>query len=77
MLRMLRRGSQVGKYRLERRLGTGAFATVWQARDTIEHRRVAPEGESHADEDGYEWIILFTESDGARTGCEESNSACY
>ena len=38
---MLRRGSTVGKYRLERRLGSGAFSDVWQARDTVENRRVA------------------------------------
>jgi serine/threonine-protein kinase len=37
----LRRGSKLGKYRLERRLGRGAFATVWRARDTVENRDVA------------------------------------
>jgi len=37
----LRRGSQLGKYRLVRRLGRGAFADVWRARDTIEGREVA------------------------------------
>jgi serine/threonine-protein kinase len=38
---MLRRGSQLGKYKLERRLGSGAFSDVWKARDTVENRRVA------------------------------------
>jgi serine/threonine-protein kinase len=37
----LRKGSMLGKYRLERRLGQGSFASVWRARDTIEHRLVA------------------------------------
>ncbi len=37
----LRRGSRVGKYRLERRIGQGAFAEVWKARDTVENRNVA------------------------------------
>ncbi|MCZ6782814.1 MAG: serine/threonine-protein kinase, partial [Proteobacteria bacterium] len=37
----LRRGSMLGKYRLEKRLGRGAFATVWKARDTVENRHVA------------------------------------
>jgi serine/threonine-protein kinase len=38
---LLRRGSQLGKYRLERRIGKGAFADVWKARDTVEKRGVA------------------------------------
>ena len=37
----LRRGSRLGKYALEKKLGLGSFATVWQARDTVENRRVA------------------------------------
>ncbi len=37
----LRRGSRVGKYRLERQIGQGAFADVWKARDTVENRDVA------------------------------------
>jgi len=39
--RRLRRGSQLGKYRLERPIGEGGFAAVWRARDTVENRRVA------------------------------------
>jgi len=39
--RVFRRGSSLGKYRLERRIGQGAFASVWRARDTVEHRLVA------------------------------------
>jgi serine/threonine-protein kinase len=31
----------LGKYRLERRLGRGSFASVWRARDTVENREVA------------------------------------
>lgn len=36
-----RRGRRLGKYRLERRMGRGAFAEVWRARDTVERRDVA------------------------------------
>ncbi|MEE8558197.1 MAG: serine/threonine-protein kinase [Myxococcota bacterium] len=38
---VLRPGARLGKYRLGRRLGRGAFAEVWQARDTVENRKVA------------------------------------
>lgn len=38
---MFRRGTRLGKYRLERRIGEGAFAAVWRARDTVEGRGVA------------------------------------
>lgn len=41
MTKVLRRGSRLGKYRLERRIGEGASATVWKARDTVEGLRVA------------------------------------
>jgi serine/threonine-protein kinase len=37
----LRRGSRLGKYRLDRRLDRGGFAEVWKARDTVEGRAVA------------------------------------
>jgi serine/threonine-protein kinase len=37
----LRRGSQLGKYRLEARIGRGAFSDVWRATDLVERRRVA------------------------------------
>jgi serine/threonine-protein kinase len=37
----LRPRQKIGKYRLERRLGTGGFADVWQALDTVEGLRVA------------------------------------
>ena len=36
-----RRGSRLGKYRLIRPLGRGAFAEVWKARDLVESRDVA------------------------------------
>lgn len=39
--RPLRRGVVLHKYRIERRLGEGRFATVYQAYDTIEGGRVA------------------------------------
>lgn len=37
----MRRGSKLGKYRLDRRIGAGSFAEVWKARDSIERRDVA------------------------------------
>jgi hypothetical protein len=40
-LAALRRNARLGKYRLERRIGRGAFADVWKARDTVENRVVA------------------------------------
>ena len=39
--KLLRRGSRLGKYRLDRRLGRGAFSEVWKARDTVQQRNVA------------------------------------
>jgi eukaryotic-like serine/threonine-protein kinase len=38
---LLRKGSRLGKYRLDRRLGRGSFAEVWKARDTVENRDLA------------------------------------
>jgi serine/threonine-protein kinase len=38
---VLRKGSKLGKYRLDRRLGQGSFADVWKARDLIEGVNVA------------------------------------
>jgi serine/threonine-protein kinase len=37
----LRRGTRLGKYRLERRIDRGSFAEVWKARDMVEDRVVA------------------------------------
>jgi len=37
----LRRGTRLGKYRLESRLGSGAFADVWKATDTVVRQPVA------------------------------------
>jgi serine/threonine-protein kinase len=41
LAKTLRRGTRLGKYQLERRIGLGAFAEVWRARDAVEDRRVA------------------------------------
>jgi hypothetical protein len=38
---VLRRGTRLGKYRVERSIGKGAFSEVFAARDTVEGRRVA------------------------------------
>lgn len=37
----LRAGSRLGKYRIQKRLGEGGFATVYAAMDTVEGRQVA------------------------------------
>ena len=37
----IRRGARIGKYRLGRRVGSGSFALVYEARDTVEQRDVA------------------------------------
>ncbi len=41
MATTLRRGSRLGKYRLESRLGTGSFAEVWKAHDCVVRQKVA------------------------------------
>ena len=41
MATVLRKGSKLGKYRLDRRLGQGSFADVWKARDLVEGVNVA------------------------------------
>ena len=38
---VLRRGTRLGKYRLERVLGRGSASSVWRARDVVEKRLVA------------------------------------
>jgi eukaryotic-like serine/threonine-protein kinase len=38
---VLRRGTRLGKYRVERSIGKGAFSEVFAARDTVEGRKVA------------------------------------
>lgn len=38
---LLRRGTRLGKYRLEASLGRGSASSVWRARDVVEKRRVA------------------------------------
>jgi serine/threonine-protein kinase len=38
---VLRKGTKLGKYRLDRRLGHGSFADVWKARDLVEGADVA------------------------------------
>ncbi|MBW2289159.1 MAG: serine/threonine protein kinase [Deltaproteobacteria bacterium] len=41
MAKTLRRGTRLGKYRLERLIDRGSFAQVWKARDMVEARFVA------------------------------------
>jgi serine/threonine-protein kinase len=41
LVTVLRKGSKLGKYRLDRRLGQGSFADVWKARDLVEGVNVA------------------------------------
>ena len=45
---VLRRGTRLGKYRLDRRIGRGGYAEVWKARDTVEDVGVALKVAHHA-----------------------------
>ncbi len=40
-MKRLRRGTKLGKYRLDRRIGQGSSAEIWVGRDLVEDRRVA------------------------------------
>ncbi len=47
----LRRGTRLGKYQLDSKLGSGGFATVWRAKDLIEQRWVALKVSDPVDQD--------------------------
>jgi serine/threonine-protein kinase len=63
---ILRKGTRLGKYRLERRIGKGAFSDVWAARDTVEGRRVALKV-------AFEWVVREF---GREAMQEEARIAC-